>query len=73
MKTVAILCAARKRTYRDIPGLEIYDEDRDCRNFPGDARHCAPAVPPLDAIRHGDDESPIHTARNNYPRKRGRG
>ena len=35
MKTVAILCAARKSAYRDIPGVEIYDEVRDCRNFPG--------------------------------------
>ena len=35
MKTVAILCAARKTAYRDIPGVEIYDEVRDCRNFPG--------------------------------------
>jgi hypothetical protein len=35
MRTVAILCAARKTAYRDIEGLEIYDEVRDCRNFPG--------------------------------------
>ena len=35
MKTVAILCASRKTAYRDIPGVEIYDEDRDARTFPG--------------------------------------
>ena len=35
MRTVAILCAAKKTAYRDIPGLEIYDEERDARTFPG--------------------------------------
>jgi hypothetical protein len=32
---VAILYAARKTAYRDIAGVEIYDEDRDARTFPG--------------------------------------
>ncbi len=35
MRTVAILCAAKKTAYRDIPGLEIYDEARDARTFQG--------------------------------------
>lgn len=35
MRTVAILCAAKKTAYRDIPDLEIYDEIRDARTFPG--------------------------------------
>jgi hypothetical protein len=34
-RTVAILCAARKTAYRDIPGLEIYDEAMDARTFTG--------------------------------------
>lgn len=34
-RTVAVLCAARKTSYREIPGVEIYDEVRDARTFPG--------------------------------------
>ena len=32
---VAILCAAKRTAYRDIPDLEIYDEKRDARTFSG--------------------------------------
>lgn len=32
---VAILCAHKKSNYYKIPGLEIYDQDRDCRTFEG--------------------------------------
>jgi hypothetical protein len=35
MRTVAILCAARKTAYWDIPDVEVYDEVRDARTFPG--------------------------------------
>jgi hypothetical protein len=35
LRTIAVLCAARKTAYRDIPGVEVYDEVRDARNFPG--------------------------------------
>ena len=35
MRTVAILCAAKKSDYRDIPGCEVYDEARDARTFAG--------------------------------------
>ena len=34
-RTVAVLCAARKTSYRQIPGVEVYDEDRDAYTFPG--------------------------------------
>lgn len=30
---VAILCAAHKTAYTAIPGVEIYDDKRDCRTF----------------------------------------
>lgn len=35
MRQVAILCAAKKTAYRDMPGLEVYDEARDARTFQG--------------------------------------
>jgi hypothetical protein len=35
MRPIAILCAARKTSYRDIEGLEIFDEVRDARTFAG--------------------------------------
>lgn len=35
MRTVAILCAARKSVYHSLPGLEVYDERRDARTFLG--------------------------------------
>lgn len=33
--TVAVLCAARRSVYKSLPGLEVYDIDRDARSFPG--------------------------------------
>lgn len=33
--TVAVLCAHKKSNYYKIPGLEVYDEVRDCRTFKG--------------------------------------
>lgn len=33
--TIAVLCAARKSVYKEIPGLDVYDIDRDARAFPG--------------------------------------
>ena len=33
--TVAILCAARNSVYKTLPGLDVYDIDRDCRTFRG--------------------------------------
>ena len=35
LRSVAVLCAARKTSYRDLPGLEIYDIDRDAWTFQG--------------------------------------
>jgi|SRR5580700_924170 hypothetical protein len=35
MRTVAILCAAKKTAYRDMEGVEVYDIDRDARTFGG--------------------------------------
>ena len=35
LRTVAILCSARKTHYRDMPGVEVYDEVRDARTFAG--------------------------------------
>ena len=35
MRTVAILCAAKKSVYHGMPGLEVFDEDRDARTFHG--------------------------------------
>lgn len=32
---IAILCAHKKSHYYQIPGLEVYDQDRDCRTFDG--------------------------------------
>lgn len=33
--TVAILCAARKSVYHELPDVDVYDLDRDARTFPG--------------------------------------
>lgn len=35
MRTVAVLCAAKKTAYREIPGVEVYDETRGARTFIG--------------------------------------
>lgn len=35
MRTVAVLCAAADSVYRCLPGVEVYDETRDCRSFAG--------------------------------------
>ena len=35
LTTIAVLCAARKTAYRDIPNVEVYDEVRDARTFQG--------------------------------------
>lgn len=35
MKTVAALCVAPKSVYHQLPGVECYDINRDCRTFPG--------------------------------------
>jgi hypothetical protein len=35
MRTVAALCVAPKSIYHQIPGVECYDINRDCRTFPG--------------------------------------
>lgn len=34
---IAVLCAHRKSHYFQIPGLDVYDEVRDCRTFTGTA------------------------------------
>lgn len=34
-RTVAVLCAARKSVYKEIPGLDVYDINRDARTFTG--------------------------------------
>ncbi len=34
-QSVAVLCAARRSVYKDIPGCDVYDIDRDARTFPG--------------------------------------
>jgi hypothetical protein len=33
--TVAILCTARNSVYKTIPGVDVYDIDRDAKNFEG--------------------------------------
>lgn len=35
MNDIAVLCAHQKSHYYEIPGLDIYDETRDCRTFKG--------------------------------------
>lgn len=35
LRKVAILCVNRKTHYRDLPGVECYDIDRDARTFAG--------------------------------------
>ncbi len=35
MKTVAVLCAARRSNYYGLPGVDVYGPDRDCRAFHG--------------------------------------
>jgi len=35
MRTVAALCVAPRTVYRDIPGVECYDQARDVRTFAG--------------------------------------
>ena len=35
MRTVAILCAAKKSVYHGMPDLEVFDEARDARTFQG--------------------------------------
>ena len=35
MRTVAILCAATKSYYHDMPGVDVYDARRDARTFGG--------------------------------------
>lgn len=35
MRTVAVLCAARKSVYHGMPDVEVYDQARDARTFPG--------------------------------------
>ena len=35
MQTVAVLCAARRSAYHNIPGVEVYDDRRDMRTFTG--------------------------------------
>lgn len=32
---VAVLCVARNSVYKSLPGLDVYDIDRDVRTFPG--------------------------------------
>jgi hypothetical protein len=32
---IAVLCAHRNSNYYKIPGLDVYDQDRDSRTFPG--------------------------------------
>lgn len=32
---IAVLCAARKTHYRDLPDVDVYDADRDARTFQG--------------------------------------
>ena len=35
MQTVAILCAARNSVYKTLRAVDVYDEQRDARTFPG--------------------------------------
>lgn len=35
MRTVAVLCAARKSVYHGMPAVEVYDSSRDAFTFPG--------------------------------------
>ena len=36
IRTVSILCASRVSVYHDLPGVDVFDADRDARNFAGD-------------------------------------
>ena len=33
---ISVLCAAKKSVYHKIPGLDVYDVNRDCRSYEGD-------------------------------------
>lgn len=35
VRTVAVLCTARKSIYHTLPGVDVYDAARDARTFPG--------------------------------------
>jgi hypothetical protein len=35
---MVILCAAPRSVYKEIPGLEVYDQERDARTWPGGSR-----------------------------------
>ena len=35
IRTIEVLCAARRSVYHSLPGVEVYDSKRDARSFPG--------------------------------------